>query len=178
MGADPCSVGELGAAVALTHRHDQMPPVSLPGSVRCRRLVVRRREQGRGGTRTLLPTAKRPQPNELAVTKPSCSRPQSSTERSVRHRTNATGKRAQRPRSRFVTWTSQTIVGSTRRHGDTASRCHRDRIAASPGRAAASRSAIGPPASASTGTGHGEVVQDSVCMLEPEHQSWVDGIAG
>src|SRR5216683_4943037 len=45
-----------------------MPPVPLPGSVRCRRLVVRRREQGRGGTRTLLPTAKRPQPNEPAVT--------------------------------------------------------------------------------------------------------------
>jgi hypothetical protein len=31
-------------------RHDQMPPVSLPDRVRCRRLVVRRREQGRGGT--------------------------------------------------------------------------------------------------------------------------------
>src|SRR5579859_6846183 len=48
----------------------------------------------------------------------SCSRPQSSTEWSVRHRTNATGKRAQRPASRFVTRTSQTMVGSTRRHGD------------------------------------------------------------
>ena len=27
-------------------------------------------------------------------------------------------------------------------------------------------------------TGHGKVVQDTVCMSEPENQSWVDGIAG
>ena len=34
VGADPCSVGKLDAAVALTPGHDQMPPVSPPGRVR------------------------------------------------------------------------------------------------------------------------------------------------
>jgi len=38
MGADPCSVGGLGAAVALTPRHEQMPPVRCRAAVRCRRL--------------------------------------------------------------------------------------------------------------------------------------------
>ena len=27
-------------------------------------------------------------------------------------------------------------------------------------------------------TGHGEMVQDTVCMPEPENEGWVDGIAG
>ena len=60
MGADPCSVGALGAAVALTPGRDQMPPASLPGSVRRRRFdLCAVGSKDALVPRRLLPTAKR-----------------------------------------------------------------------------------------------------------------------